>query len=209
MIWALVLAWLVVIVVMVLNNSDQTPWIGKLRRIHAGVAQKAEWMAPDEVVAQVRADYLEAVQWLQDSAQADATSQLLQATVYLDGLYLARYRTLVNENDLQGEPRFIGVMRADHQVQVRHFSEDGRRCLVLDQQTQRRMATYDRRQQTRLHTQDLGDETVVYQMVYDSRAQRWKIEVFIQELPAGWGSASGSQRVRLAFRLPAATGRDS
>ncbi|MBI5669365.1 MAG: hypothetical protein HZC41_15280 [Chloroflexi bacterium] len=209
MVWALVFVLLMVIVVMALSNSEHIPWLGKLRRIHAGVAHKAEWMAPDDVVEQVRADYLAALDWLQTSVLEDPARQLAQAARYLNGAYLRRYQTLFQQYYTGRSPRFVGVMRADHEVQVRHFSEDGRRCLVIDAQTQRRMATYDRRRDVRLHTQDLGEGAVVYQMAYDSRDKRWKIEAFIQELPAGWVGARSPRLVRLSLDLPAVSGRDN
>lgn len=194
-----------IIAVVSLQNSEQIPWMGKLRRIRAGAAHKAEWMAPDEVVQQVQADYLAAARWLQDSLLLPPSQQAARASFYLDGPYLRHCQTLFRQHAAD-QPRLVGIMRADHQARVRHFSEDGRRCLVIDSQTQRRMATYDCRRHTRLHTQDLGDGAVVYQMLYDGRAKRWKIEAFVQELPAGWDKTP--QRVRLSFILPAAAGRD-
>lgn len=209
MVWAVVFVLLVGVVVMALDNSEHIPWMGKLKRIHAGASHKAEWMAPEEVVQQVRADYLSAVEWLQEGVLEDSFEHLSQATFYLDSSYLRRYQTVLQPFLTDSAPRFVGVLRADHHVQVRHFSEDGRRCLVIDCQTQRRMATYDRRHNVRLHTQDLDEGAGVYQMVYDSRDQRWKIEAFIQELPAGWGSLKTPQRVKLSNHLPAASGRDN
>ena len=85
-----------------------------------------------------------------------------------------------------GAPMFVGVLRSDHRLEVRRFSEDGERCLLVDHQTQRRMATYHTRTGQRAVTQDLGDATVVYSMIYDPSDVRWKIDAFVQELPAGW-----------------------
>lgn len=205
MVWALVFVLLVVVMAAALNNSESIPWVRQLRRLHAGAARKAEWMAPEEVVAQVRAHYLETLQWMQSLEMLESPRQPGDDACYLDGACLKRFRALCG----QGQARFAGVLRADHQVQVRYFSEDGRRCLVIDRQTQRRMATYDRRTGVRLHTQDLGDGAVVYQMVYDGRARRWKIETFIQELPSGLERSKAPGRVLMSFHLPAASGRDS
>ncbi|MDX1993783.1 MAG: hypothetical protein SF029_15450, partial [bacterium] len=102
-----------------------------------------------------------------------------------------------------------GILRCIHQVEVRHFSEDGERCLVIDRQTSRRMATYDYLNRSRVTTQDLGDGTVVYEMVYDKQGQRWKVNAFIQELPLGWESASKRKRIRLHSVLPPTIGRDN
>lgn len=196
-----------VAVVMALNSSNPVPWLHKLRRVNAGAAHKAEWMAPDEVVAQVRADYLAAVHWLQETMLRPAEVWSIQAERYLTGPYLKRYQDWCRQR-LQSEPRFLGILRADHQVQVRHFSDDGVRCLVIDVQTQRRMATYDVRAQKRLHTQDLGSYAAVYQLRYDTAGKRWKLEAFIQDLPAGWTSANPAERVILSTALPQPAGRD-
>jgi hypothetical protein len=167
-------------------------------------------MAPEEVIQQVRSDYLSAVDWLQNSVLDDSFNKHpTRAAVYLDGAYLRRYTLLLQPFLTNEAPRFVGVLRADHEVRVRHFSEDGRRCVVIDCQTQRRMATNDRRHNVRLHTQDLDAGAVVYQMVYDSRDRRWKIEAFIQELPAGWWSSKTPQRVKVSIHLPTVSGRDN
>ena len=67
MVWALLLCFLVIIGLLSLHGTHGVPWGRKLKRLYAGVANKAEWMAPDEVVEQVRRDYLRIVAWL-DSA---------------------------------------------------------------------------------------------------------------------------------------------
>lgn len=180
-----------------------------LQRIHAGVFQKAEWMAPDTVLVQVRSDYLGALQWLHDSALRDWSQQYSQASQYLSGTFLKRYQRLLKQNASSRGPHCIGILRADHQVEVRYFSEDGERCLVIDSQTQRRMATYDRDSRARLHTQDLGSCTMVYQMVYDTRARRWKVDSFIQELPLGWGNPKLVRHIKVQAELPAPAGRDN
>jgi uncharacterized protein (DUF427 family) len=96
--------------------------------------------------------------------------------LYLSGKQLQRHQTIVQQYRIAAEPQIVSVLRADHRVYVRHFSEDAERCLVIDQQTQRRMATYDYERQSRLHTQDLGESTLVVEMLYDLRNRRWKIE---------------------------------
>lgn len=181
----------------------------KLRRIHAGVFQKAEWMAPDTVLLQVRSDYLGALQWLQDSALKDWTHRLTHAPLYLSGMFLKRHQHVLKKSTTLQGPQCIGILRADHQVDVRYFSEDGERCLVIDNQTQRRMATYDLASRERVHTQDLGSCVMVYQMVYDTHARRWKIDAFIQELPQGWGSPNIARHIRVQAHLRAPAGRDN
>lgn len=209
MILALLVVIATIVVIMAFNETGQVPWANKLKRIHAGVAHKAEWMAPDDVVAQVRVDYLGALGWLQDSTLNSWSQRWDGAPLYLTGKYLVRYQKILNHYRLSGAPFCVGILRADHQVQVRHFSEDGQRCLVVDRQTQRRMATYDYFHHTRIHTQDMGDGVVVYQMMYDQDVHRWKIENYIQELPTGWGDHRKSQHIHMLSALPTVIGRDN
>jgi len=187
-IWTLVIIFLAIVVIMSLNNSGQIPWGDKMRRLNAGVTRQAEWMAPDSVVQRVRAHYLEAVNWLHESALLSWAQQWSSASDYLGGTYLKRYRNLLLTQRDGKTIQFSGVLRADHIVEARTFSENGAACLIVDQQSQRRMATYNRRTQERLHTQDLGDGAVVYGMLYDARDGRWKIGSLVQELPLGWRS---------------------
>jgi hypothetical protein len=200
---------LAVVIIMTMNGRGQVPWVSKMRRIHAGVARKAEWMAPDEVVNQVRADYLAATHWLQDTMLTAWAQQWSSASSYLSGVALKRFQAILTHHRTVGAPRCIGVLRADHEVAVRLFSEDGERCLVVDQQAQRRMATYDSRDHTRLFTQDLGDGAVVYQMVYDTIDRRWKIDEFVQELPLGWGKHKSTRKIRELSAMPTEIGRDN
>jgi hypothetical protein len=169
---------------MSVNNAGQIPWRSQMRQLRA--AQVTEWMAPDEVVELVRAHYLDAVTWLMDTSLASWAQQWAQAPTRLSGASLKRQRRLIlNERSGKGL-QFVGVVRADHVVEVRQFSETGSFCLVIDYQSQRRIATYNRKTRERLHTQDLGDGILVYAMRYDAIDQRWKIDSFVQELPPGW-----------------------
>ena len=167
-----------------MNNPGQLPWRAKMRQLR--VAEKAEWMAPDEVVEQVRAHYLEAVAWMSETMLSSWAQQWAQSPHYLNGSYLKRQRNLILSERARKRVQFVGVKRANHVVEVRQFSENGSFCLVIDTQTQCRMATYNRRTHERLHTQDLGDGVVVYAMRYDAEGERWKIDSFVQELPVGW-----------------------
>ncbi len=209
MVWALLLVIIVVTGIMTLRGKGQVPWCGKLRRLHPGSAYRGEWMAPEIVVNQVRSDYLAAASWLHSSALLERSRQWTMAPVYLDGSFLKRYQRVLMMNQSGDNTSVLGVLRADHQISVRHFSEDGERCLVIDTQLQRRMATYDGYTRERLHTQDLGECSQVYQMVYDTKSRRWKIETFIQELPGGWNTLSASQHIRVLSSLPTSTGRDN
>jgi len=80
---------------------------------------------------------------------------------------------------------------------------------VVDHQSSRRMATYDYWSKLRIHTQDLGDGTIVYEMAYDKQAGRWKVDRDSQELPKGWRRDHSSKRVRLLAALPNKIGRDN
>jgi hypothetical protein len=166
-------------------------------------------MASETIYFQVRSDYLNAVEWLRDSALKDWSHQWTYAALYLTGAALKRHQRILKRQLGVGVPHCIGVLRADHQVDVRHFSEDGTSCLVIDVQTHRRMATYDVASRERLHTQDLGSCAVVYRMVYDKEVRRWKIDSFIQTLPPGWSSHRLSPPLTLLTELPAPAGRDN
>jgi hypothetical protein len=209
MTWAILFVFLIVVGVVSLGGRKQVAWVGKMWRVHAGVANKAEWMAPDDVVNAVREDYLAMTRWLQDSMAHDWAKQWSAAPLYLSGVQLKRHQEILKHYRLGKAPRYNGVLRCLHQVEVRHFSEDGERCLVVDRQTSRRMATYDYWTQTRLTTQDLGDGTIVYEMAYDKQTQRWKVDAFVQELPLGWKTSSKTRRIKLLSALPPVIGRDN
>ncbi len=211
MMWAILLAFLVIVGVMSLIGRQQVSWVSKLFRVSAGVAHKAEWMAPEDIVKVVEQNYLEAMRWLPESMLDDWSAQWSAAPEYLSGLCLRRHQEILKHYRMGKPPRYVGILRCIHQIEVRYFSEDGERCLIIDKQSSRRMATYDYRTQARLNTQDLGDGTVVYEMAYDKKARRWKLERFIQELPVGWKTGKKSSRVRLlsASALPPSVGRDN
>jgi hypothetical protein len=201
MIWAMILCFVVMIGLLSLHGTHAAPWGRKLRRLHVGVAQKAEWMAPDDVVEQVRRDYLHIVEWLESAPFLDHPRH--RAPEYLTGDYLRRYHRLINM-----PMRFSGVLIARHTILVRRFSEDGMQCMVIDCQTQRQILTYDERDSARLNSQRLEDGTLVCSMVYDALLRRWKLAAIIQELPAGWRDAPRSRRVKLLSTLPTTMGRD-
>ena len=209
MTWALLFILIVVVTLMSLSASGPVPWLSRMRRIRAGAARKAEWMAPDEVVREVREHYLEAIHWLHDSTTSTLGQQWSSAAYYLAGAFLRRHQQILMHYRTNGLPGCYGVLRADHFVQVRQFSEDGDRCLVIDRQTQRRMATYNTRTRTRTMTQDLGSGAVVYVMLYIPKERRWKIDSLIQELPLGWGNHRTQPRIQEHATLPDTIGRDS
>lgn len=209
MTWALLFILIAVIAIMSFSTSGPVPWLSRMRRIRAGAARKAEWMAPDEVVQEVREHYLEAIHWLHDSATSTWSQQWSSAAYYLSGATLRRHQQILVHYRSNGVPNCYGVLRADHLVQVRQFSDDGERCLVIDQQSQRRMATYNTRTRERVMTQDLGSGVVIYSMVYTAKERRWKIDTLVQELPLGWGTHNTLPRIQEHASLPDAIGRDS
>ncbi len=180
-----------------------------LQRLYPGVAHKAEWMASDSVVRRVEADYLAAQQWRIETMLDNDTSYLRGLPRYFSGEALIEQQRISLLQMRRRRPRLIGVLRAHHRVQVRRFSEDGLTCCVIDQQSERRMATYDYWTKRRLHTQDLGTGVFVYQMRRDSSVQRWKIDQLIQQLPLGWEAFPFmNSTIQLTDDLPLATGRD-
>ncbi len=209
MTWTILFIILAVIVLMSLNTSGSVPWLNRMRRIRAGVARKVEWMAPDEVVQEVREHYLEAIHWLHDSTTSSLGQQWSTASYYLSGRALRRHQQVLMHYRTTGMPACYGVLRADHLVQVRQFSDDGERCLVIDRQSQRRMATYNTRTRARVSTQDLGSGAVLYSMLYVAKEHRWKIDSLIQELPIGWGTHLTHPRIQEHAHLPETIGRDS
>ncbi len=205
MLIALVLIFVGIFCILFTVGREPIPWTNRLRRVHAGVSHKAEWVAPDDVLCQVSSDYLGAVEWLTVAALGDQTHRAPQ---YLTGRFLTRFQTIINYQSTPHHIHFIGLVTARHHVQVRQFSEDGSRCLVVDCQTERRVESHHINDNGWSLAQDLGDGALVFQMCYDPGANRWKIESFIQELPAGWGNRADSGRVRLLSNLPTTIGRD-
>lgn len=209
MTWAILLAFIVLGGILSVSGKKQVPWADKLYRVNAGVKSKGEWLAPDDIQNDARADYLAAMGWLQDSLLADWSYQWSSAPNFLSGAFLHRHQEILKHYRMQKTPRYTGILRCTHRVEVRHFSEDGERCLIVDHQTTRRIATYDLLHHVRVITQDMGDGTVVHEMAYDKLLKRWKIDAFIQELPAGWSSKKSHEQIKVLSVLPPADGRDS
>ncbi|MFZ4813545.1 MAG: hypothetical protein ACOYL5_03335 [Phototrophicaceae bacterium] len=164
-----------------LRGRPLPPWSGQVVQVKHSMLTKPEWMAPEHVCKQVAHAYQEALHWLQDAPLMGVAAQQAQIGMYLDGELLQQHQAqfAYNERNL---PRFIGILRVAHFIQVRQFSEHGEQCLVIDYQTERRMATYHTADHRRVTTQALADAYVIYQMRYDADAARWKIARFVQEL---------------------------
>jgi len=207
--FAIVGVFFVIVLLMMIARRRAAPWSGNLQRLHAGVKNKAEWMAPDNVVQTVEADYLAAQRWMSEVLMHGYERFLRDGPRYLSGVFLKEQQHNTNLQMNKRSPRLIGVLRAHHNVRVRHFSDDGLSCYVVDHQTERRMATYECKQFRRLHTQELLEGAYVYRMVYDTSARRWKIDELIQQLPLGWNAENVyNKAIKLEKSLPIASGRD-
>jgi hypothetical protein len=182
-----------------LESPGAVPWLDKMRRLNT------EWMAPENVVSLVSVHYLEAFEWMQTAALNSSARMMAMASRFLRGAYWRRFFEFAEEQ--RRAPRPIGVLRADHRVEVRYFTSSGAGCHVIDYQGGRRMATYSPLNHERITTQDLGSGSLVYFMRYDSHDRRWKIEAFIQELPPGWAKAPHDLQRFGGFHQP--IGRDN
>lgn len=205
--WALAAMILTVVLLMASNSARKLPWINKMRRLRTGSAS-TDWMAPEHVVEEVQADYLAALDWLQNSQTLPFPQHWRQAADWLAGPFLRRYQQLLLRQRSDRSVPIYGVLRADHQLEVRGFSKDGRRCWLIDRQHDRRMATYDRRTHERLVTQDMGSGAMVIVMVYAPEDSRWKFEAQIQQLPQGWERRQHFAFVSEQEALPRSIGRD-
>ncbi len=179
------------------------PWANDLVRLNPGSGKRAEWMAPSSVLRAVKRDYLATQSWLEECA-ADWGLLARELDHHAAGTYLKRQRAALGLLAQTKGPRLAGMLSAEHQLQVRHFSADGLHCLLVDRQTQRVAATRHYWTGQPVGTQRLPEATLVLQMVYDLQRRRWKIERLIQTLPAPLGVV----RISLSAELPAAAGRD-
>ena len=203
---ALVALVLAVIVIAYLSRR-RTPRPDKLHRLYPGVAHKAEWMASEEIVRRVEADFLGAQQWLVEALLGNYTAYLHMLPRHFTGDALREQQRIVSLQMRKHGPRLVGILRAHHRIQVRRFSDNGLTCYVIDHQTERLMATYEYWSKRRLHTQDLGAGVYVYQVTLENG--RWKIEALIQQLPLGWETFPvSSAPLELTDDLPLAAGRD-
>jgi hypothetical protein len=193
---------------MATNSARKLPWTNKMRRLRSS-GEASDWMAPEQVVARVQHDYLAALEWMQESHTHPWTHQWRGAAERLAGGFLRRYHHLLLRQRSEREPLMYGVLRADHTLEVRGFSEDGRHCWIIDHQSGRRIATYTVENHERLNTQDMGDGAVVMQMIYDPDVARWKIESLVQELPLGWQQRRKLKLSPEHLPLPKRIGRDN
>jgi hypothetical protein len=206
--WALAAVMITVVLLMMSNSARKLPWIHLMRRLRTSESQAA-WMAPEHVVEKAQNDYMAAVEWLQDSPLLTWAQQWSGSPDLLIGPFLRRYQQILLRQRSERAAPCYGILRADHALDVRGFSEDGRRCWLIDTQHDRRIATYDADTHARLVTQDLGSACLVYCLFYDTRDDRWKIETLVQELPLGWNQRKHIHMTEVASAIPTRIGRDA
>jgi hypothetical protein len=206
--FAIVALIVAIIGISVVIRRTRTGWPGNLHRLHAGVHNKAEWMAPDDIIHNVEMDYLSAHRWMAEALSTGYIRFLREAPLYFTGNYLKTQLHNANTQLRKRGPRLLGILQAHHYIHVRHFSDDGLSCYVVDHQTRRRMITFDYWKMRKLHSQDLGEGVYVYRMIYIRAEKRWKIEELIQQLPMGWGMQMSGATIRLDESLPHYKGRD-
>lgn len=200
------------IVFSLLSHRRRVAWPGTLHRIHAGVIHRAEWMAPEEILRIVEDHYLIAQQWSAGALFVGYIKFLREAPRYFSGNYLKRQTKIADAQvkSLRSGVRFVGVLRAKHRIRVRHFSDDGLSCYLVDHQSVRLMVTYEYWQRRELHTQLLEPGAYVYRMIYDRASKRWKIDDLVQQLPRGWEERAMTTSVLpLDESLPIVSGRDT
>lgn len=211
MLVAILVALAVVLLILWVAAPRTVPWVDHLTRLNAGAGTQAEWMAPPQVVEDVIVDYRAALDWLETcAAHWGRFAEGLER--YTTGSYF-KYQRRTLATLVDARPRLAVTLSAHHAFAVRHFTPDGLRCLLVDRQTQRCLTTASYWSGRTLHTQALDDTALVFQMHYDIKDKRWKIERLIQELPLGsfeiGEAATGKKaRVKLTTSLPVGIGRD-
>ena len=204
MIPALLIGFVVLLLLAWALAPRGVPWASDLERLNPGAGKRAEWMAPAYVVRAVRRDYLATQSWLEECA-SDWGLLARELERHAAGAYLKRQRAALGLLAQTRGPRVASAVTAEHALQVRHFTADGVRCLLIDRQTQRTVCTHHYWSRNPIGRQRLPSATLVHQMLYDPQRRRWKIERLVQTLPA----PAGGIRVSLNAELPTPAGRDA
>ncbi len=194
------------LIILWLSAPRAVSWANELVRLNPGAGNRAEWMAPPEVVRAVKRDYLATQSWL---AECSNNWGLLAAELdrHAAGAYHQRQRLALAQLVQSPGPRLSAAFTASHRLGVRHFSSDGLNCLVIDHQSERRVTTTGYWTGRVIHRQRLPDGALVYGMVFDPKEEHWKIERLVQRLPAAPGTTAVA--VAVAAALPAVSGRDN
>jgi len=175
--YAFLLLILIGLFVLAFSGTKHVAWADKMRRVNELLGSRAEWVAPEYVRQQARADYLEAFHQLTHAP----TLTREVAGRYLSGTMLLFFREVMLY--YRTDPRFFETLRADHYVMVRGFSADGERCLLFDRQTNRKVTLLRAKDLKPWLTQAIDDAVYVYRMAYDRSMRRWKIESFLYQIP--------------------------
>lgn len=187
-----------------ISTSQVVPWVDDMTRRHAGVKNRAEWIAPPPIQEQVKRDYLAFYRYATQTLPQGWVAYGHGLSRYLCDDMLQQQRESLNMRLEHDRGRLVDILRASHEVHVRNFSSDGMRCIVIDQQSEQRMATYDYWNGDRLHTQDLGSTVYIYVMRYDAKQERWRIAKHIQQF-----IPNTCQPISVELTAPPAIGRDS
>ncbi|MFP4323400.1 MAG: hypothetical protein ACLFTK_13180 [Anaerolineales bacterium] len=171
------------------TREGVVPWLKDMHRLNPGRRHRAEWMAPPNVLANVQRDYLDFIDYSTQRLPQGWLAYMRDLDTYLADEMLREQRASLGQRLRHDRGRMVEVLRADHSLQVRHFSADGLRCILIDHQRAARLATYDYWSGRRIHTQDMGDLCFVYEMHYDLARRRWRIARFVQRLPLGYHEA--------------------
>ncbi len=185
------------------------PWLDQMRRVRIGQGRK-EWLAPENIMHTVIQHYQEYVEFAQANLLKGWVGYARALPTFMVDDMLHAQLEVLDTRLRQDNLRLIDILRASHRVHVRNFGDDGLTCLLLDYQTERRLATYHYWTKRRVHTQHLADAILVYEMQYDLDDERWKMANFIQELPPHYyqQTIEGSLDT-LENNLPPFLGRDS
>ncbi len=184
--WVMIFVLLALSVTIILTtHNGSVPWLADMRRLNPGARHRAEWVAPPNVLQTVEQDYLDFIEYGAERLPQGWVAYMRDLDDYLCGEMLREQRASLTQRLKHDRGRVIDVLRADHQIHVRHFSADGLRCILIDSQRAARLASYDYWTGQRIHTQDMGDRCFVYEMHYDLTRARWRIARYIQQLPLG------------------------
>lgn len=191
------------ILLVISSTASVVPWLDSMTRENPGTRDRAEWIAPVDVIEAVTVDYISFYTYAAERLRQGWVAYGRDLNHYLTEDMLTEQRESISMRLQSDRGRVLDVLRADHDIQVRNFSGDGLRCVVIDHRSDQRLATYDYWRGSRLHTQDMGAGTYVYEMAYDQRANKWKLARFVQSLPPGT-----RQPGTLMLTLPHTAGRD-
>lgn len=211
MVW--IVAVLLIIFLLILasrfSQNDIVPWLDEMQRTRPKGAGYAEWLATEDIMQDVMQHYMEYIEFAQETLLTGWVRYYHGIRQYLAGDYLQLQLRNLEARLRVDNVRLIDILRANHDLRIRDFGDDGLTCLLLDYQTERRLATYHYWNKRRVHTQQLDDCICVYRMRYDRLNRRWKITEYIQELPAHhYPEALEGPIDTLDNALPPTLGRD-